>query len=379
MDVIEVEHVVVGAGVVGLACAAAQARDGREVYVLEAGPRIGSGISSRNSEVIHSGVYYPTGSLRHVLCVEGRRRLYSYCETHGVAHRKCGKLVVATSDAEAEKIAGIAVRARENGVENTELIDAAAARALEPALDLVAALHVKETGIVDTHGYMLALQGEVEAAGGAVLLNHGMRAGTARPGRFELEVDTPDGPLAITCRSLVLAAGPWTHKVAGRIAGYDIAPVHPLVLAKGSYFSYAGKPVFKHLIYPAPIDGGLGTHVTLDLAGRMRFGPDVEWLETGDPDAVDFAVDPVRGESFYASVRRFWPGLPDGSLTPDYSGVRPKLAERGTQADFLIQGPQEHGIDGLVGLFGIESPGLTSSLAIGERVVRMLAEQPVAA
>ncbi|WP_043878949.1 NAD(P)/FAD-dependent oxidoreductase [Azorhizobium caulinodans] len=368
MDVIELDHVVVGAGVVGLASAAALARAGREVFVLEAGPTIGSGISSRNSEVIHSGVYYTTGTLRHLLCVEGRRRLYAYCERHGIAHNKCGKLIVATNEAEAEKIAGIAVRAKENGVENTDLITGAAAMALEPALKAVAALHVAETGIIDTHGYMLALQGEVEAAGGAVLLRHSVRRGTAAPGRFTLDVDTPDGPFTLTCRSLVIAAGPWTHKVAGRIEGYDISAIHPLVLAKGSYFSYAGKPVFSRLIYPAPIDGGLGTHVTLDLAGRMRFGPDVEWLNTGDPDAVDFSVDPARAESFYANVRRFWPHLPDGSLVPDYSGVRPKLAPRGTQEDFLLHGPAQHGVEGLVGLFGLESPGLTSSLAIGERV-----------
>ncbi|MGU3492714.1 NAD(P)/FAD-dependent oxidoreductase [Xanthobacteraceae bacterium A53D] len=379
MDVIEVGDVVIGAGVIGLACAAARARQGREVYVLEAGSLIGSGISSRNSEVIHSGVYYETGTLRHLLCVEGRRSLYAYCDTHGVAYAKCGKLVVATSDKEAEKIAGIAVRARENGVENTELIDGAAAMALEPALNAVAALHVQETGILDTHGYMLALQGEVEDAGGAVLLNHRVRSGEARPGRFSLTLDTPEGPLALVCRTLVIAAGPWSHKVAGAIAGYDLAPIHPLVLAKGSYFSYPGKPVFSRLIYPAPIDGGLGTHVTLDLAGRMRFGPDVEWLETGDPDVVNFAVDPARAESFYASVRRFWPGLPDGALVPDYAGVRPKLAERGTQADFLIHGPHLHGLPGLVGLFGIESPGLTSSLAIAERVSGLLAEHAVAA
>ncbi|GGF52932.1 dehydrogenase [Azorhizobium oxalatiphilum] len=379
METVEVGEIVIGAGVVGLACAAARARQGREVYVLEAGPLIGSGISSRNSEVIHSGVYYETGTLRHLLCVEGRRRLYAYCDLHGVGHRKCGKLVVATNDAEAEKIAGIAVRAKENGVENTELIDGAAAMALEPALNAVAALNVKETGILDTHGYMLALQGEVEDAGGAVLLNHKVVSGTARAGRFTLQLETPEGPLELVARSLVIAAGPWTHQVAGRIAGYDISGIHPLVLAKGSYFSYAGKPVFSRLIYPAPIDGGLGTHVTLDLAGRMRFGPDVEWLETGDPDAVNFAVDPARAEGFYANVRRFWPGLKDGALTPDYAGVRPKLALKGTQADFLIHGPETHGIEGLVGLFGIESPGLTSSLAIADRVSGQLEPAAVAA
>ncbi|WP_341992602.1 NAD(P)/FAD-dependent oxidoreductase [Azorhizobium sp. AG788] len=374
MEIIDVDHVVIGAGVVGLATAASLARTGAEVFVLEAGPCIGSGISSRNSEVIHSGVYYPTGTLRHVLCVEGRRRLYDYCASHGVPHRKCGKLVVATSDAEAEKIAAIAVRAVENGVENTELIDGAAARALEPALQAVAALHVKETGIVDTHAYMLSLQGEVEAAGGAVLLSHKVRGGTVTPGGFELVLDAPGGPLVVRSRTLVLAAGPWTHPVAAKIAGYDMSAIPPLVLAKGSYFSYPSKPVFSRLIYPAPIDGGLGTHVTLDLAGRMRFGPDVEWLDGNDPDAVDFAVDPARAQSFYASVRRFWPGLPDGALTPDYSGVRPKLAERGTQADFLIHGPKDHGLPGLVALYGIESPGLTSSLAIGDLVTGLLAD-----
>jgi L-2-hydroxyglutarate oxidase LhgO len=369
MDVVEVEQLIVGAGVIGLACAAGGARAGRSVFVLEAGPGIGHGISSRNSEVIHSGIYYPTGSLKHVLCVEGRRLLYAYCDRAGVPYRRCGKLVVATDAAEAAKIEGIAARARANEVEGVALITGAAARALEPELIATAALHSVETGILDSHAFMAALQGEVEDAGGAVLARHRVVAGEAAPGRFRVIARGPEGDVDIRSARLVLAAGPWTHAVAGRIAGYDIAPLPRLRLAKGSYFAYGGRPVFSRLIYPAPVDGGLGTHLTLDLAGRMRFGPDVEWLATDDPDAVDFAVDPARGAAFAASVARWWPGIDAGRLQADYAGVRPKLSGPGEPvADFAVDGVERHGLSGLVGLFGVESPGLTSALALAERV-----------
>lgn len=371
---VEIQNLVVGAGVVGLAVAAELARRGHEAFVLEAGPQIGCGISSRNSEVVHSGIYYETNSLKHRLCVDGRRRLYDYCRLHNVAHKKCGKLIVAITDAEADKVVALARQAEANGVENVELIDAPAAKRLEPALQATLALHVHETGLVDSHGLMLALVGDIEAAGGAVLLEHKVARGERKTGAgFEIEVSTPRGALMIATRNLVLAAGPWSHAVAARIAGVAELDRPPLHLAKGSYFSHAGAARFSRLIYPVPEPGGLGVHLTLDLGGAMRFGPDVEWLDCNDPDAVDFTVQAARGERFYASVRRYWPGLADGALQPAYAGVRPKLSGPGQpNADFLIRGPQDHGVAGLMELYGIESPGLTSSLAIAAFAISRL-------
>lgn len=369
----EIDVAVIGGGVVGLAIAADLSRRGREVFVFERGSIIGSGISSRNSEVVHSGIYYLTGSLKHRLCVEGRRRIHAFCDARGIGHKKCGKLVVATSEAEISAIEGIGRRAVENGVENTRLLDRAAVLALEPRLHAVAALEVAETGILDTHQFMLALEGDVEAGGGAVLLGHDFVGGQAKDGTFDLDFVAEGAAMPVRAKVLVVAAGPWSHAVLARLGGVA-APERPkLRLAKGSYFSYPGKPVFSRLIYPAPVDGGLGTHLTLALDGRMRFGPDVEWLSGDDVDAVDFAVDPARGEAFYAAIRRYWPGLPDGALAPDYSGVRPKLSGPGEPAaDFRIETPADHGIAGLAVLLGIESPGLTSSLAIGDLVANRL-------
>jgi L-2-hydroxyglutarate oxidase LhgO len=371
---VEVEHLVIGAGIVGLAIAGELARSGKSVFVLEAGSHVGCGISSRNSEVIHSGIYYPTNSLKHLLCVEGRRLLYAYCDSHGVAYRKCGKIVVAVDDLEAEEIAAIARRATQNNVKNVETLDAPAAKRLEPAVRAVSALHVKETGIIDSHGFMLSLVGEIEDSGGAVMLNHRVLSGRpSRAHRYELDVASPSGRLTITTRTLVLAAGPWTNALTAAIEGMGAIDAPRLFLAKGSYFAFSGRPTFTRLVYPVPVQGGLGIHLTLALDGRIRLGPDVEWLETRDPDQVDFGVEPSRAEGFYACARRYWPDLPDGALTPDYAGVRPKLSGPGAPAaDFLLQGPQQHGLPGVVALYGIESPGLTSSLAIGARVVSML-------
>jgi L-2-hydroxyglutarate oxidase LhgO len=373
MDRYDADAVVIGAGAVGLACAAALARTGRSVLVLEATGGIGSGVSSRNSEVIHAGLYYPTGSLKHRLCVEGRRRLYAYLEARGVAHRNCGKLVVAANPAEVPQIEAIYARALANDVEGCLLLDGAEARALEPHLHAHAALSSQTTGILDSHGYMLALQGEVEDAGGAVVLNTPLEAGEALPdGRLALGVGGRE-PAVIVAPHVINAAGLQAQAVAGAIAGVAAEHIPPLVLAKGSYFGCAARPVFSRLIYPAPVEGGLGVHLTLDLAGRMRFGPDVEWLDHADPAAVDYAVDPARSDSFYAAIRTYWPGLPDASLTPDYSGVRPKLSGRGQPAaDFRIDGPEVHGAAGLVNLFGIESPGLTASLAIAQLALQKL-------
>lgn len=357
---------VVGAGVVGLAVARAAALAGHEVIVAEAAGAIGTGISSRNSEVIHAGMYYPTGSRRAKLCPRGNRMLYDFCAAHGVAHRRCGKFIVATSEAERARLEAIRTQGRINGV-GLELIGGNAARDLEPELSCIAALVSPSTGIIDGHGYMLALQGDVEAHGGAIAfatpverltpMLHGWRVhfGGREPGHLDVD-------------AVVNSAGLSAQTVARAIEGYPAARIPKQVLAKGNYFAYAGRPVFTRLIYPTPVDGGLGVHVTLDLAGRMRFGPDVEWIEHENYD-----VDPKRAASFYARIRTYWPGLPDGSLMPDYAGVRPKLTGPGEPAaDFLIEGPAEHGMPGLVNLFGIESPGLTSSLPLADEVVALL-------
>lgn len=372
-DVYQIDALVVGAGAVGLACAAELARRGRETIVLEAADCIGSGTSSRNSEVIHAGLYYPTGSLKHRLCVAGRRRLYDYLVTRGVAHRKCGKLVVARDAAEEAQIAALYQRALANEVEGVSLLTADQARELEPNLGCVSALLSAETGIIDSHGYMLALLGELEELGSVLALNTPVLRGRAlTAGGFELDVGG-EAPATIVCRSLVNAAGLGAQRLARAIEGVPAEAVPPLVLAKGSYFACAGKPAFTRLIYPAPVDGGLGVHLTLDLAGRMRFGPDVEWLDQHDPGKVDYSVDPRRCDGFYAAVRRYWPGMLEGVLTPDYAGCRPKLSGRGEPAaDFRIDGPGRHGLDGLVNLFGIESPGLTASLAIAGMVAELV-------
>ena len=365
-DVYDIDCLVIGAGAVGLACAVELARRGREVLIAEAGSGIGAGISSRNSEVIHAGIYYPTGSLRHRLCVIGRRKLYAYLAARGVAHRKCGKLIVATSSAEETQIAALHQRALENDVESMSMLTHAEALTLEPNLNCVSALLSGETGIVDSHGYMLALQGELEERGGMVALNAPIVRGCVVTGGFELEIGGA-APAIARSKVLINSAGLGAHAVARSLEGLDAALIPQLVLAKGSYFGCSGGAAFTRLVYPAPVEGGLGVHLTLDLAGRMRFGPDVEWLASNDPERVDYRVDIARAQSFYAAIRRYWPALPDGALTPDYSGCRPKLSGPGQPAaDFRIDGPGTHGIAGLVNLFGIESPGLTSSLALGE-------------
>ncbi len=370
----DVDVIVIGAGVVGLATAAEVARAGHDVIVLEAADAIGTQTSARNSEVVHAGMYYPTGSLRHRMCVDGRRKLYAYLDARGVHYQKRGKLIVATSDSETRKIEAIHATGLANDVENLELISGQQAIAWEPALRCTAALWSPETGIVDSHGYMLALQGEIEDHGGVIVFNTPVtRVEIMNSGAFKVITGGAD-PGIITCRRLVNSAGLYAQRIAYSIEGYDSALIPRLVLAKGNYFGCAARPAFSRLIYPAPVDGGLGVHVTLDLAGRMRFGPDVEWLSTTDPAEVDYRVDPTRSASFYDAIRRYWPGLPDEAITSDYSGCRPKLSGPGEPAqDFRIDGPELHGHAGLVHLFGIESPGLTSSLAIAEEVRRRLA------
>lgn len=359
---------VIGAGVVGLAVARRAALAGHEVIIAEKTSGIGNGVSSRNSEVIHGGMYYPTGSLRAYHCPRGRRMMYEFCASHGVPHRKCGKLIVATEDAEVAKMEAILKQGQTNGVENFRMIDGAAARAMEPQLACIAALHSPETGIIDSHSFMRALQGDLEDRGGAIAFNTAIeRLLHTQAGWVVRYSGSDSGELAVD--AVINSAGLGAQALARSTEDYPQVRVPRLVMARGNYYGYAGRPVFSRLIYPAPrIDGGLGTHVTLDLAGRMRFGPDVEWI-----DKEDYNVNPQRAASFYASIRRYWPGLPDGTLVPDYAGIRPKLTRPGEPAaDFMIDGPAEHGLPGLVQMFGIESPGLTSSLSIAEDVIRYL-------
>jgi len=356
---------VVGAGVVGLACARAAALKGHEVIVAEALDVIGSVTSSRNSEVIHAGIYYPPGSLRAHHCPRGRRMLYEFCASHGVPHRKCGKLIVATNDAEAASNEALLARGLANGVEGLEPIGGNAARALEPELSCVSALLSPETGIVDSHAFMLALRGDLEDRGGMIAFNTSIDSLSPRPAGWRVRFGDAE---MLDVDAVVNAGGLGAQALARATEGYPLARVPKLVLAKGNYFGFTGRPAFSRLIYPAPVPGGLGVHVTLDLAGRMRFGPDVEWIETENYD-----VNPARAASFYKRIRDYWPGLPDDTLVPDYAGIRPKLTGPGEPAaDFVIDGPREHGLRGLVHLFGIESPGLTSSLSLAEDVVAKL-------
>jgi L-2-hydroxyglutarate oxidase LhgO len=350
---------VVGAGVIGLAVGRAAALRGHDVIVAETEGQIGTGISSRNSEVIHAGIYYPTGSLRARHCVRGRRMLYAYCASHGVPHKKYGKLIVATKEAEIAKLEALLKQAIVNGVEGMRIIGVAEAKAMEPVLACVSALHSPETGIIDSHRLILALQGDIEDRGGSIALRTPIIALARCAGGWEVRYGGGE-PGALVVDAVVNAAGLGAQALARATETYPPARVPKQVLAKGNYFQYSGRPVFSRLIYPAPVEGGLGTHVTLDLAGRMRFGPDVEWI-----DELSYDVDPCRAASFYASIRTYFPALPDGALMPDYCGIRPKLTGRGEPpVDFVIDGPAEHGLPGLVHLFGIESPGLTSSLSL---------------
>jgi L-2-hydroxyglutarate oxidase LhgO len=358
---------VIGAGVVGLAIAREAARAGNDVIVAEAESMIGSGTSSRNSEVIHAGIYYPTGSVRERHCARSRRMLYEFCASHGVPHRKVGKFVVAGRADDIPTLEKLYAQATRNGVENLRMLDGAEAMRMEPALACVAAFHSPETGIIDSHRYMLALQGDMEDAGGVLALNTPVERLVRTAAGWEVRFGGNEaGSLMVD--AVVNAAGHGAHKLARATDGYPAERVPRLVLAKGNYFSYSGRPVFSRLIYPVPVPGGLGVHVTLDLAGRMRFGPDVQWV-----NGYDYNVDPARAASFYPAIRTYWPGLPDGTLVPDYSGIRPKLTGPGEPAaDFMIDAPADHGVPRLVNLFGIESPGLTASLSIAEEVVAKL-------
>lgn len=366
------EAVVIGAGVIGLACASALARSGREVLLLEAEDRFGSQTSSRNSEVVHSGIYYPTGSLKHRLCVRGRRLLYAFMDEWSVPYRKLGKLIVATNPDEEVALGDLYRRALANDVEGILPLSRQEAMKLEPNLNCTAALLSAETGVMDSHALMMAMLGDAERHGAQIVYRTSVQQILSRDsGGFAILVKGDHDSL-LEADIVVNAAGLCATELAAHTDGLDPSYVPALHLAKGSYFTCPGK-AFTRLVYPLPVKGGLGVHLTLDLAGRMRFGPDVEWLDHASPNAVEYAVDTNRSTKFYEAVRRYWPGLPDDVLRPDYSGCRPKLggAEEGT-VDFRIDGPAVHGLRGLVNLFGIESPGLTASLAIAELTSDML-------
>ena len=362
------ECAVIGAGVVGLAVARALALAGHEVVVLEAASAIGTGTSSRNSEVIHAGIYYTPGSLKARLCREGRDRLYRYLGEHGVAHRRCGKLIVATTEDEIAQLCAVEAKALANGVADLRWLSAAEALTLEPALACVAALISPSTGILDSHAYMLSLQGEAEDHGAAIALCSPVIGGGVADHGIRLSIGGPE-PMALLCNTVVNCAGLEAQRVAAAITGVPPATIPALHLVKGSYFALTGRAPFSRLVYPVPGVAGLGIHYTCDLGGQGRFGPDVEWVHT-----VDYNVDLRRAAGFYAAIRRYWPDLPDDALHPDYAGIRPKVQAPGDAqaADFIIQGPEVHGVPGLVNLYGIESPGLTASLAIADAVVERL-------
>ena len=379
----QVDTVVIGAGVVGLAVARALALSGREVMVIEKEVAVGQGVSSRNSEVVHGGLYYPTGSLKAKLCVRGKELLYAYCAERGLPYQQCGKLIVATDASQMEKLAKIEAQAAANGVP-VQRLSSAQAKAIEPELECLAALRSPTTGIVSAHDLMTALQGDLENAGGMVALATQVesvrffKGNQALSGVFIAQSAMESGANAeqieLGFHHLINTTGLYAPLLARRFEGLQSEHIPPAHFAKGNYYSLAGKAPFKHLIYPIPEAAGLGVHLTLDLGGQAKFGPDVQWLEgINSPDDIDYSVDPRRADGFYAEVRKYWPGLRDGQLTPSYSGVRPKItAPHEAAADFVIQGQATHGVRGLVNLFGIESPGLTSCMAIGEEVAEMI-------
>ena len=361
-----VDCVVVGAGVVGIAVARALAMAGREVIVVDAAEGIGTQTSARNSEVVHAGIYYPQGSLMARLCVAGRRKLYAYCAERGVPVRNCGKLIVANSQEESARLPAILARAQANGVEGMRLLTAAEARALEPNLACMSALFSSTTGIIDSHAYMLALQGDAENHGATFVFHSPVQGGQTNDGGVEISVGGA-APMSLQCRLLVNSAGLQAPAVARSIHGLPGRFVPTPYYAKGNYFMLEGRSPFSRLIYPVPVPGGLGVHLTLDMGGQTKFGPDVQWV-----DAIDYAVDPARSASFYAAVRRYWPGLRDGALVPGYSGIRPKIGPASDPShDFVVQGQDVHGVAGLINLFGIESPGLTAAIAIGDFVCQL--------
>lgn len=366
-----VDCVVIGAGVIGLAIARELAAAGREVLVLERHAAIGMETSSRNSEVIHAGLHYPQGSLKARTCVQGRELLYAYCERNGIQYSRCGKLIVATSPAQLGDLGRIREAGRRNGVDDLVEMSEDEACALEPELTCAGALLSPSTGIVDSHALMLSLCGEAENAGAVFVFRCPVRAMRIVGGDIELDT-APDAAERIRARWVINAAGLGAVELATHMTGFPQDQIPRAYLAKGSYFTLACRAPFSRLVYPVPEPGGLGVHLTLDLAGQARFGPDVEWV-----DSIDYAVDPRRSERFYAAIRAYWSGLPDGALHPAYSGIRPKISGLEMPvADFRIDGPSSHGVPGVVNLFGIESPGLTAALAIARHVAAVVSPEP---
>ncbi len=362
-----VECVVIGGGIIGLAVARAVARAGREVLLLEKERWIGQDTSSRNSEVIHAGLYYPEDSLKARFCVAGRQALYAYCAERAVPHKRLGKLVVAVDDAEIAALRRVVAHAQANGVTDLQWLDGKEARALEPQLNCVAAFHSPSTGIVDSHALMLAYQTDAEAHGAQVVLRSPVLAGRVAGAGFALEVGGAE-TMTLDCKLLVNSAGLYAPALARRIAGIPAATIPRDYYCRGVYFTLEGRAPFTRLIYPVPEHAGLGVHLTLDMGYGARFGPDTEWI-----DGIDYTVDPRRGDKFYAAIRTYWPALPDHALQPGYAGIRPKISgPKEPSADFMIAGPQTHGVPGLVNLFGIESPGITASLAIADHVLSLL-------
>ena len=363
----EVETIIVGAGVVGLAIAREIAQAGNEVIVLEAENAIGTGISSRNSEVIHAGIYYTPGSLKAKLCRPGRDEIYEYCETHAIEYHRVGKLIVATSEDELKVLKKIQSNAEANGVEDLQLLDRNQSSAMEPALECAGAIFSPSTGIIDSHSYMLALQGDAETSGAVIALSSPVEKTTLSDNWITIHIGGAD-PLSLKCRNFINAAGLNAQTVASNIEGFPVEHIPPLYYAKGNYFTLSGKSPFQKMIYPVPAKAGLGVHSTIDLAGQTKFGPDVQWI-----DSPNYTVDIGRTNDFYVAIRRYWPELSDNSLQPGYVGIRPKLVPKGVPiGDWGIKGPEHHGIKGIVNLFGIESPGLTSSLAIAKYVSKLL-------
>ena len=368
------DAVVIGAGVVGLAAARALALRGLATVILEKNTHFGMETSSRNSEVIHAGIYYPKDSLKAQLCVEGRERLYAFCQSHGVGHRRLGKLIVATQASQGAQIETILTAAKDNDVTDLERLTGTKIRELEPELRATEGVLSPSTGIIDSHQYMLALLGDAESAGASLVRNANVKAIARTPLGYRLQIENAGETLGLDCRILVNSAGLWAQKIAGMIEGLDKAFVPPLFLAKGNYVTLTGRNPFRHLVYPVPEHGGLGVHLTIDMGGGARFGPNVEWLETQDPAAIDYTVPSDMSELFAPRIAKWWPAISAEKLSPGYSGVRPKTGgPKEPNADFRIEGSDIHGLPGLVNLFAIESPGLTASLAIADRVSELIA------
>ena len=370
-----VDCVIIGAGVIGLAIAREMALSGREVVVVEKESRFGSATSARNSEVIHAGIYYRHGSAKAKFCVSGKRLLYDYCRSHHIPHHRCGKLIVATSSAQVETLEQIRAGALANGVDDLRLITKSDAITMEPALRCEAALLSPSTGIIDSHALMNSLLGDAAACGATLALKSEVVSGQIESDGISLHVVSGGSDeTSILARTVINAAGLFGPAVAANIRGFDCRHIPSYCFAKGNYYSLAGPAPFSHLVYPVPEPGGLGVHLTIDLGGQAKFGPDVEWLAISDAAEITYDVDPSRADKFYAEIRKYWPSLADGALYPAYSGVRPKASRPGAESDFAIQGPESHGADGLVNLFGIESPGLTASLSIAKEVSARLAQ-----